>query len=194
MQISYSLLLKLFPAYIGIILLTIFSFSTDIYKDDFRFINNINASTNIISEPDILVSGKPIRVVIPTVNLDLKVAGGDYHADAMTWELSETEALYATVSALPNNKAGNTLIYGHNTPQVFGNTKSLKIGDNLYLFTDNHYMFTYKFVADEEVAPNDTKIFTYDGPVKLTIQTCSGLFDLKRRLMQYDLVSVTSDN
>lgn len=139
---------------------------------------------------DAVFAGKPVRLVIPSLGIDIAVEDGAYNPENGAWTLSNDKAHFALPSVESNTSGGNTLIYGHNRKGVFALLKNLKTGDQAIVITDNGIMFTYKFRSAEDVAPYDTAIFGYEGPPQLTLQTCSGIWMQDRRLHYFDLVSV----
>src|SRR5581483_3056540 len=66
-----------------------------------------------------VTSGRPIRIVIPSLNIDLPVDEGFYNESDGSWTLSGYHAQFAMLSQLANDYSGNTFIYGHNNPYVF---------------------------------------------------------------------------
>lgn len=136
------------------------------------------------------ISGKPTRLVIPSLKIDITVADGIYNASSQTWTLSKDKAHYALMTPEPNNQEGNTFIYGHNRREVFANLAKLKIGETATVYTDNGHQFTYKFRSAYETNPTDSSLFDYQGPPILTLQTCSGVWYQNRYLMTFDLVEV----
>lgn len=143
----------------------------------------------------VLVSGKPIRIVIPSYGIDLSVDEGYYDPQSSEWTLSDTHAQFAMMTALANNASGNTFIYGHGTDAVFG-----KIGENhppvgaqALIYTDNGHVLSYVFSKAQDMTPNDTSIFSQEGgPSRLTIQTCTGVFSEWRTMFQFDFEKVIS--
>ncbi len=134
------------------------------------------------------LQGKPSRLLIPRLGLDLQVADGTYNAKSKTWTLSKDKAHYALITALANNQAGNTFIYGHNRREVFANLSRLQPGDMVVVHTDNGHTFTYSFRSAYDTNPNDDSLFAYHGKPILTMQTCSGIWYQNRRLFTFDLV------
>src|SRR5260370_34407240 len=61
-----------------------------------------------------VISGLPVRIVIPASGVDLPVDQGYYDAAADSWTLSGYHAQFAMLSTLANNYGGETFIYGHN--------------------------------------------------------------------------------
>lgn len=152
------------------------------------FVNrNLPAIANIEGSP-ILIQGIPYRITIPRLQIDLLVENGDYFEKS--WTSSKENALFATKSILPNNLKGNTIIYGHDTNNIFRSTDRLIKGDRALLYTDNG-IFEYDFTEWELVKPTDTSVFNYKGTSRLTLITCSGLTNDKRRLMYFKFYGVT---
>jgi LPXTG-site transpeptidase (sortase) family protein len=136
------------------------------------------------------ISGKPARIVIASLNIDIPVADGVYNARTKAWTLSTNKAHYALMTPKPNNQWGNTFIYGHNRPEVFSRLSKLQTGQTAVVYTDNNHVFTYSYRSARETNPNDDSLFTYQGPPILTLQTCSGLWYQNRYLMTFDLIGV----
>lgn len=137
------------------------------------------------------ISGKPTRLVIPTLNIDIAIIDGVYDAVSKTWTLSNDKAQYAMMTPQPNNQAGNTFIYGHAKPAVFAKLPKLELGAKVMLYSENGHVFTYIYRSAYETSPNDSSLFDYQGAPILTLQTCSGLWSQNRFLMTFDLVGVS---
>jgi LPXTG-site transpeptidase (sortase) family protein len=140
--------------------------------------------------PTEAVSGRPVRIQIPSLSIDLNVAEGRYDSKSHTWTLSKDRAHYAVNTPLANNVEGNTFIYGHNRKAVFARLNRIKTGDVAIVTTDNGHKFTYKFRSAFETNPSDDSLFQYQGPPILTVQTCSGMWYQNRQLFTFDFVNV----
>lgn len=132
-----------------------------------------------------LITGKPVRLEIPSLGFNLEVADGVYNPKTATWSLSRDKAHYALPSTQPNNEEGNTLIYGHYRKEVFARLHLIKEGAQVFVTTDNGYRFTYTFQKTEAYDPADTSIFAYTGAPQLTIQTCSGAYMQNRQMFHF---------
>lgn len=142
-----------------------------------------------------VVSGMPDEIRIPSVfNMDLKVIPGYYDKTTGEWTLTLTEAQYAVPSVLPNNYSGNTLIYGHYRPEVFAYLHLIKPGAIAQVVTTNGYTFTYTYESSQAFSPEDTSIFLYQGPPRLTIQTCSGSFFQHRQMYYFKYDGYTKNS
>lgn len=152
-------------------------------------------SQSIIPVPNreiIIVSGKPVRILLPRLGIDLPVSDGVYDEKTGTWNISDNHVHYALPSSLANDYAGNTLIYGHSYEWVFKPLKNLQTGDTLQVFTDNGHVFNYIYQESKELAPSDISVFKFDGYPTLTLQTCSGVWLEKREMFKFNFEEVGS--
>ena len=143
-----------------------------------------------------VISGKPIRISIPDSNIDLSVSDGIYIPSDNSWTLTDTSAQYAVISALANDHAGTTFIYGHGTDAVFGKigTNHPPAGTVASVATDTGHTFTYRLETVRDFQPSDTSIFddTASGPARLIIQTCTGIFSEWRTMFIFTFERVDS--
>lgn len=133
-----------------------------------------------------LVTGKPVRLLIASLDVDLAVADGTYNTKTKAWTLSKDKAHYALPSIQPNNEQGNTFIYGHYRRQVFSSLRKLADGAVAHLITDNGYKFTYVYRGNQVVHPTNVDIFAYTGKPQLTLQTCTGALFQDRQHFFFD--------
>lgn len=146
-----------------------------------------DTSKQIVNEEPV-ISGQPTHIAFPSVNISVDVAPGYFDAKTNSWTLSKDKAHFATVTDLPNNKTGNTFIYGHNRWQVFTGLLDAKVGDTAIVTTANGHTLTYKLRTIEDVDPTRTDYLqTHNSPI-LTVQTCSGMWYEHRRMFTFDLV------
>lgn len=138
-------------------------------------------------------SGQPIRLVVPSVGIDIAVSDGLYNEKTKSWNVSKTDAHFATITNLPNNFKGNTFIYGHNRPSVFYKLPKISLGAQAIVYTDNNLVFTYTLSAVSETNPQDASALLdlKETPV-LTLQTCSGAWFQNRQIFTFDYTDVKS--
>jgi sortase (surface protein transpeptidase) len=123
----------------------------------------------------------PVRMEVPHIGTDIALRPG--RILGTEWELSPSYALY-----LPNTahlgSQGNLVIYGHNTPGVFGKLRQATIGDELILTdgTGKKYLYFISWIG--AVAPTDVSKLGYSFTPTATIITCDGWFDTKRLVIQ----------
>lgn len=136
-----------------------------------------------------ILTGTPVRLEIPRLGIMLAIQPGGIDPHTNDWILSYDAAHFAPMTAPASETPGNTLIYGHNTPEVLMPTADLVPGDTLTITTDNGHVFTYNYRADESVIPSDTHILTSKSNTpQLSLLTCEGIWSDKRRIMYFDLV------
>jgi LPXTG-site transpeptidase (sortase) family protein len=136
------------------------------------------------------VSGHPVRIVAPTVGVDMPVVDGFYDAKSNDWTLYDDKAQFAAMTTEPNDKSGQTFIYGHATQRVFGKLLNMKVGETVEVYTSNGYKFTYTLKETETVTPQNTGILGYTGSPRLLLQTCVGVWSENRKFFILDFTKV----
>lgn len=136
------------------------------------------------------IVGTPVRIVIPSLSIDLPVGIGSYNPQSASWNVDLTKAYYADVSMPINNSNGNTLIYGHAQAPVFGRLSAIQPNATVDVYTDNNYVFHYTYQSMAKVLPTDTSVFRANGPPTLTLQTCTGDWDAYRAMYSFRLDGV----
>ncbi len=135
-----------------------------------------------------LISGQPVAISIPSVDINIPVINGYYNQRTKDWSLSLDKAQFATPTVIPNNQTGNTFIYGHYRLGVFYTLPHVQSGAEATIITDNGYKFTYKFYSTYATQPTDLSVLTYKGPPMLTLQTCSGTWYQNRQMYLFSYV------
>lgn len=135
------------------------------------------------------ITGIPSRIVISSLAIDLNVKVGSYDATSGSWTIGAWNAYYADPSLPVNDSNGQTLIYGHAQPQAFGRLPEIQPGAEALVYTGNGYIFHYRYKSMQAVTPNDSTVFTANGPPTLVLQTCSGNWDAYRSLFSFKFES-----
>lgn len=138
-------------------------------------------------KPKEKIVGAPVRIVIKGADLDLVVKPGKFNPSTEEWTLNNQDAFFAEQTSPISNIIGNTLIYGHNIPQVFTKLHELEKGAELVVFTDTGAQFSYTLVSSEEVLPSNTQILYQQTKPQVTLQTCTGNWNEYRRLFTFTL-------
>ena len=138
-----------------------------------------------------LISGTPVHIAIPNVSIDLNVIPGYYYPKTQSWTLSLNDAQFATMTAKPNNKSGDTFIYAHYRLHVFYTLPHVKVGDEAIITTANGHTFTYSFLSSTITSPDNTSLFNYHGKPILILQTCTGVHFQNRQLFVFNLSKVS---
>ncbi len=137
------------------------------------------------------VSGTPVQLDAPSVEVSLKVLPGSYNIATKEWTLDTTHAFFATQSKPAGTAAGTTFIYGHNRASAFGPLSGLRVGDTVSLTIEDGTVLTYEYARDSHVSPESVSIIYEKSPYpQLVLMTCEGLFSEVRRVMYFTLKEV----
>jgi LPXTG-site transpeptidase (sortase) family protein len=142
----------------------------------------------VVAKPGI-IKGAPRHIAVPSLGIDVDVLDGAYNTRTGEWTLSEETAFYGTPTELINSDSGNTLVYGHNSDKIFGKLLQITSGAEVIVTTDNGYKFTYIYQTTEAVEPTDVHALEYSGTPRLTLQTCSGVWNQTRQMFYFGLKS-----
>lgn len=141
------------------------------------------------SAPKNSISGTPIGLSIPSLQMDLPVTDGHYDASTHGWTLTLDKVQYLTDSAKPNDTAGKTFLYGHYRANVFARLHTIQPGAVLSLTTDNGYRFNYRFESSFTTSPSDLSVLNNTKRPILYVQTCSGAFFQHRQIFVFTYVN-----
>ncbi|MEJ0072611.1 MAG: sortase [Candidatus Saccharibacteria bacterium] len=148
----------------------------------------VNTSLAPAAQPVGYLTGNPVSIAIPSLDLSVGIIPGYYDAQTQQWTLTKTDAQYATITPEPNNAQGNTFIYGHALSNIFGALHKMPSGAEAVVTTDNGHVFYYKLVGEQVVQPQDSDaVLTATAQPTLTLQTCTGLLWQNRQLFSFNL-------
>jgi LPXTG-site transpeptidase (sortase) family protein len=118
----------------------------------------------------------PIHITISnTINLPVVPAG---KVDGV-WAISKTSANYVHGSAVPG-QPGNTIIYAHNSPEMFGPLDKVKEGDAVAVRATDGTLHRYTVSSVVWVTPGHTELLSPTKEETITLYTCGGLLDALR--------------
>lgn len=137
-----------------------------------------------------VVSGQPAQIDFQSRSIQIDVVPGYYDKNSQQWTTSNDKAHFATVTSIPNNKTGNTFIYGHNRSDVFMRLIDSQLGDTVSIKTDNGHEFKYILTGIHDTNPEDVSYLQPTEKPTLTVQTCSGPMYQFRRMMVFSFVEV----
>lgn len=116
-----------------------------------------------------------LRIKSLSVNLPIlssKIVNG-------SWETTKTGVSYLSLSPIPGSH-GNSILYGHNYPNLLGNLTHIKNGDEIEIVFSDQSVKRFKVAYFQTVTPDETHVLSSSGDARLTIYTCTGFLDLKR--------------
>lgn len=169
---------------IGVLMLILLSYL--IYQ---RY-NPQNLSFNVsASEPASSTSSsgiKPVGIQINSINLSLLINPSEIVNNK--WTASTNGISYLKTSPVPGSQ-GNSILYGHNWPNLLGNLKKVKPGDKITIIYEGNSSreFEVEFLA--EVSPSETSILENSSDTRITLYTCTGFLDSKRLVAVAKLLS-----
>jgi len=119
----------------------------------------------------------PIRIAIPALGINLPIFKSAIVNNV--WQTTDLGASYLTSSPLPGTK-GNSIVYGHNWESLFGPLQSAKVGQEVIVTYPNGIKKTFVIVYTSIVSPDQSTILAPSKDERLTLYTCTGLFDSHR--------------
>lgn len=145
-------------------------------------------------------TGHPTRMQIDRIGVDLLIRTGTYDPISQAWTLDDSHLFVNTlidpdpvISTEKSEQPQKVLFYGHHTSAVLGKTDDLVFGDILVITTAEGQVFSYYYVGDETVNPNDTVILKKEREsTPVALLTCDGAWDQFRRIMYFAPLGVDS--
>lgn len=128
---------------------------------------------------------EPQQIVIPSVDISLPVYLAKIQYN--TWEVRTDGASFGEGSSLPG-KNGNTVIFSHALPKLFGPLTKVKTGDAIHIFTTTDW-FVFRVNEILEVNPEDTFVIFQSKGRQLTLYTCTGKQYEKRHVIRASLLA-----
>lgn len=118
----------------------------------------------------------PVQIDIPALGLSHQVFPAEVKNN--TWPSTKEGVSYLSSSAVAGE--GNTVIYGHNWPRILGMLPKIQTGESIKLTTKDGAEIDYIVTDIRTVDPHTISILDPSSEPKLTLYTCTGLFDSKR--------------
>lgn len=119
----------------------------------------------------------PIRIAIPAVGINLPIFISAVVNNV--WQTTDLGASYLTSSPLPGNK-GNSIVYAHNWESLFGPLQNAKVGQEVIITYPNGTKKTFVIAYTSIVSPDQSTILAPSNDERITLYTCTGLFDSHR--------------
>lgn len=133
-----------------------------------------NLEQSVIIKPNNSTELKPLMLKVETAGIEIPLL-----TSHKVWEEKAKTAVYFSKTPLPGNK-GNSVIYGHNFPNILGNLNKVEKGQQISIeFTDGSVK-NFEVIQKINVTANQTHILKQTNDARLTIYTCSGILDTKR--------------
>lgn len=148
-----------------------------------RILTNRQATitpTPSVSPAPSAILGPPTAINIPKIHKNLPIKPASVHGN--DWDMFGDAVAWLSTSAVPGE--GNVVLYAHNWTNLWADLYLLKPGDTIEVQQNNLWK-TYKVTESRAVDEHDTQSVLSDEN-RLTLYTCEGSFDQKRRLVYAD--------
>ena len=136
---------------------------------------NINEAKAVTSES--ISNLEPTSIQINSINLSLPITEAEIKNNK--WQASPNSVTHLISSVVPGEK-GNSILYGHNWPNLLGNLKNVKPGDKLTIIYSNNSSKEFEIEYTAKVSPAETSILKNSEDAKITLYTCTGFLDSQR--------------
>lgn len=120
---------------------------------------------------------QPTSVHIPKIKKNLPIQAALVHDNE--WDMFDSAVAWLSTSAVPGE--GNVILYAHNWKTLWGDLYKLVPGDEI-IVDQNNNMHTYIVTESRAVKPTDVDVILSEDD-QLTLYTCEGTFDQKRRVV-----------
>lgn len=132
----------------------------------------------------------PAHIKLPRLAVDLDVVPGEYIAKSKTWTLDRTHAfiMQPITTEQGNVLPATPVIYGHNIPAVFTKLDGVTADELLEITQADGKTYTFKYVDDIRVAPDDNSVLQRAMPNTILLMTCTGPRFEERRVLRFELV------
>jgi len=121
--------------------------------------------------------GPPTAINIPKIHKNLPIKPATVRGNE--WELFGDAVAWLSTSAVPGE--GNVILYAHDWTNLWADLSLVKPGDTIEVQQNNIWK-PYKVTQSRAVDQHDTQSVLSDEN-RLTLYTCEGSFDQKRRLV-----------
>jgi LPXTG-site transpeptidase (sortase) family protein len=145
-----------------------------------RTVLSFDTTPEIVRTPQ-YINSLPVRIVIPSLKIDLPVSEGKIFSGV--WQISGTGASHLNISGIPGG-GGNIIMYGHNLKRLFGLLPSIRVGDNIDVISKDGRFHSYIVTKTDTVKPDNTDYIAPKNFEVLTIYTCTGFLDSMRFMVQ----------
>ncbi len=132
---------------------------------------NFSASANTSSEIN------PVSISIPSLGIKNVIIPSMIKDNK--WEATTEGISYLSSSPVPGQD-GNSILYGHNWPNILGDLSKIKPGEKIEITMSNgeRRIFTVEYTSI--VNSSQTHILNQSTDKRITIYTCAGFLDSKR--------------
>lgn len=119
----------------------------------------------------------PVEIIIKDVSIDLPIIPAAYING--TFQTTTTGVSYLDSSPIPGDK-GNSVIYAHNWPNLFGNLPKVKKGDTVTIVFNDKTKKDFTITQTQIISAYQTSVLQPFDDKRITIFTCANFLDADR--------------
>lgn len=120
---------------------------------------------------------EPKTLVIRDLGLELPIFPA--RVEGRKWKASTKGVSFLSTSPIPGKK-GNSVLYGHNWPNLLGNLVKIKPGQEMEVWFNDNSIEKFVVKTTQIVTPEQTSILDPSDDKRITLYTCTGFLDRKR--------------
>lgn len=118
-----------------------------------------------------------LGIAMPDLGVSLSIIPGVMVHNQ--WPVTPKGVIYLSSTPSPGT-AGNSVLYGHNWPNLLGNLKRSRLGQRVIIYYANGSSKTFLISQVSVVGADDVAILKPTSDTRLTIYTCTGFLDSQR--------------
>lgn len=119
----------------------------------------------------------PIGIRIPSLSISLPIFPAN--VQNTSWPTTDKGVSYVVSSPFPGDK-GNSILYGHNWPNLLGKLPQLNPGDTIEIIGKKNTIIPFTVIYTATVDPSNASILAPSDDRRITLYTCTGFLDTKR--------------
>lgn len=120
---------------------------------------------------------RPVVLIIEDLGINLAVFPS--RIEGNKWQASTKGVSHLESSSVPGEK-GNSILYGHNWPNLLGPLRAARPGQKIKFLYSNGETREFEIKYTKEVYPYETSVLAQTEDSIITLYTCSGFLDSKR--------------
>lgn len=138
---------------------------------------SFNIAETQFASGDINGNLSPQTLIIEGLSIKLPIFPA--RVEKGNWEASTIGVSHLSSSPIPG-EIGNSVIYGHNWPNLLGNLTDIKPGQEINVSYNDGSKAKFVVRFTEVVTPLQTEVLSSSSDKRITLYTCTGFLDSKR--------------
>ncbi len=119
----------------------------------------------------------PTSIEIPSLKIVLPIIQSKIINNE--WEATTEGVSYLIHSPVPG-ETGNSILYGHNWPNLLGKLPKIKIGEEIIITSEDNKKYKFDVHYTATVTPDQVSVLKQSQDKRITLYTCTGFLDSHR--------------